>query len=93
MSKSSHGGTPDGGSAFPEVFSTFHERNHPNPGYLTDVYSAGGMTLRDYFAANALQGILASEGFLNSTRFQGDVAAACDTAVYVADALLERLAK
>ncbi len=37
----------DGGSAFPEVFSTYDEgRRH-----LNDVYSAGGMSLRDYFAA------------------------------------------
>lgn len=40
----------DGGPAFPEVFSTFEtERNS-----LVDVYSAGGMSLRDYFAAKAL---------------------------------------
>lgn len=37
----------DGGSAFPEVFSTFDDAR----GMLTDVYSSGGMTLRDFFAA------------------------------------------
>ncbi len=48
----------DGGSAFPETFSTFDldERK------LKDVYSAGGMTLRDYFAAKAMAAIVSSLG-------------------------------
>lgn len=87
MSKPSARDTPDGGSAFPEVFSEFSERDNT----LKDVYSVGGMTLRAYAAVKALQGILASPGFLESQRFQGDVAAAADTAVFAADALLSRL--
>lgn len=44
----------DGGSAFPEVFTDIKgERGD----YHSDTYSAGGMTLRDYFAAHALPGL------------------------------------
>lgn len=41
-----------GGSAFPEVFTD--SRNG-----VSDTYSAGGMTLRDYFAAKAMQAMIA----------------------------------
>lgn len=43
----------DGGPAFPEVF-TDEEWSEVNMNYKRDVYSAGGMTLRDYFAGRAL---------------------------------------
>lgn len=38
-----------GGSAFPEVYSSQNDDR-----VMVEVYSAGGMTLRDYFAAKAL---------------------------------------
>ena len=44
----------DGGSAFPEVIS-----DRDNNGQY-DTYSYGGMSLRDYFAGQALVGILAN---------------------------------
>ncbi len=47
----------DGGSVFPEVFTDVKgERGD----YTHDTYSAGGMTLRDYFAAKAMQAALAA---------------------------------
>lgn len=46
----------DGGPAFPEVFTNFDPNaSVPYP----DVHSYGGMSLRDYFAGQALQGMLA----------------------------------
>ena len=45
----------DGGPAFPEVFTdTVGERGD----YLQEMYSAGLMSLRDYFAAKAMQSII-----------------------------------
>lgn len=52
----------DGGTAFPslEVFTTeFIEENEKAE---TTRYSTGGMTLRDYFAAAALQGMVQRGG-------------------------------
>lgn len=43
----------NGGSAFPVVKTTKCRIDD------ADVHSTGGMTLRDYFAAKAMQGILA----------------------------------
>ena len=43
--------TKDGGSAFPEITSNKDEYG------LKDIYSYGGMTLRDYFAGQALAGL------------------------------------
>ena len=45
----------DGGPAFPEVIS---EQRGSGGEYWTDTHSEGGMSLRDYFAAKALQGAL-----------------------------------
>lgn len=42
----------DGESAFPRVKTTFY-------GHDSDVHSVGGMTLRDWFAGQALAGQLA----------------------------------
>jgi len=48
----------DGGLAFPEVFTDRDQSGN------YDVYSCGGMTLRDYFAGQALTGMLTdNEGF------------------------------
>lgn len=44
----------DGGNAFPEVETERHE------GEIYQVYSTGGMSLRDWFAGQALMGLLAS---------------------------------
>lgn len=48
----------DGGAAFPEV-STRDANRYPNSGpYQADIYSSGGMSLRDYFAAKAMHAFL-----------------------------------
>jgi len=44
-----------GGSAFPEIYTDAKVSEH-NQEY-GDTYSVGGMTLRDYFAAKAMQGM------------------------------------
>lgn len=44
----------DGGPAFPNSNRTYHDESR---GMLHDLASVDGMTLRDYFAAKALQGI------------------------------------
>ena len=67
----------DGGPAFPHLETT--SRGEPYHDHL-------GMTLRDYFAAAALQGLIASRGSM-STRFLAE-----DDASYVfeiADAMLK----
>ena len=67
----------DGGSAFP------HTTQWDG---ITPAINHNGMTLRDYFAAAALQGMIASRGSL-STRFLAE-----DDASYVyeiADAMLK----
>lgn len=42
-------------SAFPEIRTGYDDSRHKYDG---NVYSEGGMSLRDYFAAAALQGML-----------------------------------
>ena len=46
----------NGGSAFPEVQTRYEGSSGE---YTQYICSAGGMTLRDYFAAKAMQGMLA----------------------------------
>ncbi len=48
-------GERDGGAAFPEVF-TGEKWSESHRNFKRDTYSAGGMSLRDYFAAAALAG-------------------------------------
>jgi hypothetical protein len=50
----------DGGGAFP-VVRTDITGNRGN--YMSETYSEGGMTLRDYMAAKAMQGMVANEGW------------------------------
>lgn len=57
---------PDGGSAFPEIFTSGPRSGESH----ADTYSAGGMSLRDYFAGQALAGLLACP---RATNF-GDIA-------------------
>jgi hypothetical protein len=46
-----------GGPAFPHVADLV--QHSPNGGITTKPITSGGMTLRDYFAAKAIQGMLA----------------------------------
>jgi hypothetical protein len=69
-----------GGPAFPT------KRRIQRAGYLTDEYEpCGGMSLRDYFAAKAMQGELASMRDL-----EGDV---CGLALDISDETLNRLTR
>lgn len=52
----------DGGPAFPHA-----QRLWDNDAQSWAVHSVGGMTLRDYFAAAALQGMLANPGMGRAT--------------------------
>lgn len=51
-----------------------------------------GMSLRDYFAAAALQGIIASPAFFGS-QFQGNIEGAAGFAYACADLMLKERAK
>jgi hypothetical protein len=71
----------DGGSAFPEIFTDHHD------GDLMDTYSAGGMTLRDYYAGQALAGFCCPGDADDSPSvWDYDVLAGC--AYRAADAML-----
>lgn len=54
----------DGGSAFPEI-DTYAGYDRDMGRNYDRTYSSGGMTLRDYLAAKALQGCMAYSGPLN----------------------------
>ncbi len=76
-------------AAFPVVRSV---SDSPDGHYVTSVWSEGGLSKREYFAAKALQGLATKvriDGRNNPT-FQREVAR---DAIYLADALLEELAK
>ena len=66
----------DGGTAFPQILG---ERYEP--------MSTEGMSLRDYFAAKAMQGLL-SYTFAND-RYHGDLKHCVFDAYEIADAMLE----
>ena len=52
----------DGGSAFPLVKTEYdRDRNE----YTGNVFSTGGMTLRDYFAAKAMQSLVIAHEKMN----------------------------
>ncbi len=55
-----NGRRDDGGSAYPEIFTEHREQqNGPS---LMDIYSAGGMTVRQRVAMAVLQSLCAKEG-------------------------------
>ena len=70
----------NGGPAFPVPFSIDPENGGP---VFAELYGNGGMTLRDYFAAKAMQGYLTHEQAANSPE---DVVASW--AYSMADAML-----
>jgi hypothetical protein len=77
---------PDGGNAFPNTTVTFLQSDGEDM-----VTAQGGMSLRDYFAAKAMQGMAASEYW--SENFQPDndtyQMVVAETAYQVADAMLK----
>lgn len=73
----------DGGSAFPQIETGYDDGAHE---YTGNVYSTGGMSLRDYFAAKALQAAL--DGGLAPTN-EPYIEAIARGAYRMADAMLK----
>ena len=69
--------TTNGGPAFPVAFPDSDRDNH---------YVAYGMTLRDYLAAKAMQGLLSQSG---GSAFGSDVDVGARWAYQMADAMLK----
>jgi hypothetical protein len=78
----------DGGNAFPVIVSL----NNSSTGVVTSVYTYDGMTLRDYFAAKALSGLLSYPGGEGNGSFISncDKDGVADVAYTYADAMLKR---
>lgn len=80
----------DGGPAFPQLGRCAHECFDDNRGRTVieeRLFTSGGMSLRDYFAGQALGGVLAS-GTMNVPPDQH-----ADTAYRIADAMLKERSK
>jgi hypothetical protein len=67
----------DGGPAFPLPVEDLQCRSRFESGY-------GGMTLRDYFAAKAMQSLIAKHGFIS-----GEINFAAEHSYEIADAMLK----
>lgn len=81
----------DGGTAFPAVVTDYNPDSERR-----EVMSAGGMSLRDYFAAKALMGLIAREGdndYEEETLRRNDYEEYCNSfalsAYAMADAMLK----
>ena len=74
-------------SAFPEIY-TDEEWSETHNNFKRDTYSCGGMTLRDYFAGQALSGlcVMAIPGSHNSCANM--IEEQVPTAYKIADAML-----
>lgn len=68
----------NGGPAFPTVEANYHNEN----------MRSEGLSIRDYFAAKAMQGMIASYGYLRS-----EVDVMAESAYDCADAMLKERAK
>lgn len=77
----------DGGSAFPEIRTGFSDE-YGNA--VTNVYSGGGMSLRDYFAGQALVGLVHHLHHYNDDDSMLDI---CTQAYRYADTILEARGK
>lgn len=80
----------NGGPAFPEIETDMQtERGADFP----RTYSTGGMSRRDYFAAKAMQGLIAADS--DNGRFRDEATAhrIAHFSVMVADALIAKLSK
>ena len=81
----------DGGPAFPQIETDAEEYHHTGRPWGR-TYSYGGMTLRDYFAAKALNGFLSDAQSLAALRqeWKGNIAERLSLACYEwADAMLK----
>lgn len=52
----------DGGSAFPEI-TTEREYHYEHDRHWENTHSYGGMSLRDYFAAKAMQALISTPSY------------------------------
>ena len=80
----------NGGPAFPQTELSETEMRINENGRSearTDYNIVGGMSLRDYFAAKAMQGLLSYT--YAADRFRGDLKCAAIEAYEIADAMLE----
>jgi hypothetical protein len=75
----------EGGSAFPQVES---QQVGSQGEYHTEVYSVGGMSLRDYFAAKAMQSIVAGAIAQGGATEADDAPELARVAWLMADAML-----
>jgi hypothetical protein len=75
----------NGGNVFP-VITDIVTFTSDSPGY--DIKSSNGMSLRDYFAAQAIQGIL-SNSTVSAQPLGWERMAMCETAYQIADEMLE----
>ena len=74
----------DGGSAFPIIDGLSADRDN---GYTT--YGDGGMSLRDYFAAKAMQGILSGSLADGSHLLEQDAETITKMAYIIADNMIK----
>lgn len=79
----------DGGSAFPELTSSFEEGINREPGYLKEISSVGGMTLRDYFAAHVMDRAILMSKSGGKIDYEYDLKLAAKIAYTMADAMLK----
>lgn len=85
----------DGGPAFP-VMEKVELELYEDGGYRTRYWPVGGMSLRDYFAGQALAGVLANQMLLMTVDANSPETTRVAAAVYayaVADAMLEARTK
>ena len=72
----------DGGPAFPMA-------SGPEPRANETTHYNEGMTLRDYFAAKAMQGMLANKGFIYGKTADEDDSNGAKRAYKIADAMMK----
>lgn len=77
----------DGGSAFPVIFEAKSDETEGVRYY--DLRGETGMSLRDYFAAQAMQGIVSSPMYLSQNRSVFDRSYVAEQAYQVADAMMK----
>lgn len=80
-----------GGSAFPECGVWDGDRNQVNP--VGAYFDAGGMTLLDYFAAKALEALIAKDNKDGENRGKKAVPIMAAFAYEYADAMIAERAK
>jgi hypothetical protein len=80
----------DGGPAFPQTETEPREASFGQVGdsLYGDTYSTGGMSLRDYFAGQALAGLLARGTGDGNFIINGQSLGACTATYVIADAML-----